>query len=136
MQPEGIAEVERAKADGRWARAHDGPAAASVPDDLRSALDAVPAAALAFTRLTSTNRYAILYRVQDAKRDETRARRIAQFVEMLADDRTPYPQGPKIVSAPRAAGLHPRRSHQPPSFRAGRGREHHAQTLRLIGNRP
>lgn len=89
MQPEGIAEVERAKADGRWARAYDGPAAAEVPADLQAALNAVPAAAQAFARLNSTNRYAILYRVQDAKREETRARRIAQFVEMLADGRTP-----------------------------------------------
>jgi len=89
MQPEGIEEVDRAKADGRWARAYDGPAAAEVPADLLAALDAVPAAALAFSGLKSTNRYAILYRVQDAKRDETRARRIAQFVEMLAEGRTP-----------------------------------------------
>ncbi len=93
MQPEGIAEAERAKADGRWAKAYDGSATATVPDDLRLALDGVPAAAAAFAALNSTNRYAILYRVQDAKRDETRARRIAQFVEMLADGRTPYPQG-------------------------------------------
>ncbi len=89
MQPEGIREVERAKADGRWARAYDGPAAAEVPADLQAALDAAPAAAEAFARLSSTNRYAILYRVQDAKRDKTRARRIAQFVEMLADGGTP-----------------------------------------------
>lgn len=94
MQPEGLAEVDRAKADGRWARAYDGPANATVPDDLRTALDAVPAAATAFGTLRSTNRYAILYQVQDAKRAETRARRIAQFVEMLAEGRTPYPHGP------------------------------------------
>lgn len=93
MQPEGVAEVERAKADGRWAKAYEGSATAAVPDDLRSALDAVPAAAAAFDGLSSTNRYAILYRVQDAKREETRARRITQFVEMLAEGRTPYPQG-------------------------------------------
>lgn len=93
MQPEGYAEVERAKSDGRWAKAYAGSATAEVPDDLHNALDAVPAAAAAFAGLSSTNRYAILYRVQDAKRDETRARRIAQFVEMLADGRTPYPQG-------------------------------------------
>ncbi len=93
MQPEGIAEVERAKADGRWAKAYDGSATAVVPDDLRSALDDAPAAAVAFSGLNSTNRYAILYRVQEAKREETRARRIAQFVEMLAEGRTPYPQG-------------------------------------------
>ena len=89
MQPEGIAEMERAKADGRWARAYDGPAAAEMPADLKAALDAIPAAALAYSGLNSTNRYAILYRVQDAKRDETRARRIAKFVEMLAEGRTP-----------------------------------------------
>lgn len=89
MQPEGLAEVERAQADGRWARAYDGQAAAVVPDDLRSALDAVPAAAAGFAALNSSNRYTILYRVQDAKRAETRARRIAQFVEMLAAGRTP-----------------------------------------------
>ncbi|MGI8721497.1 MAG: YdeI/OmpD-associated family protein [Geodermatophilaceae bacterium] len=89
MRPEGMAEVERAKADGRWARAYDGPAKAEVPADLQAALGAVPAAALAFSGLKSTDRYAILYRVQDAKRDETRARRIAQFVEMLADGGKP-----------------------------------------------
>ncbi|MGI8721498.1 MAG: YdeI/OmpD-associated family protein [Geodermatophilaceae bacterium] len=93
MQPEGLAEVELAKADGRWAKAYEGSAKAVVPDDLRSALDALPAAALAFSGLSSTNRYAILYRVQEAKRAATRARRIAQFVEMLAEGRTPYPQG-------------------------------------------
>jgi len=93
MQPEGLAEVERAKADARWDKAYEGSATATVSDDLRSALDAVPAAAAVFAGLNSTNRYAILYRVQDAKREETRARRIAQFVEMLADGRTPYPQG-------------------------------------------
>jgi len=87
MQPEGIAEVERAKADGRWARAYDGPANAEVPDDLRAALDAVPAAARSFARLSSSKRYAILYQVQDAKRAETRARRIAKFVDMLARGR-------------------------------------------------
>jgi len=93
MQPEGLAEVERAKADGRWDKAYAGSATITVPDDLRNSLDAVPKAALAFDGLNSTNRYAILYHVQDAKRDETRARRIAQYVEMLADGRTPYPQG-------------------------------------------
>jgi len=94
MQPEGIAEVERAKADGRWAKAYAGSATIEVPDDLRSALDAVPDAAAAFAGLNSTYRYAVLYRIQNAKRAETRARRIAQFVEMLADGRTPYSQGP------------------------------------------
>jgi uncharacterized protein YdeI (YjbR/CyaY-like superfamily) len=89
MQPEGIAEVERAKADGRWARAYDGPATATVPEDLRAALDADPAAARAFAGLSSAQRYTIFYQVQDAKRAETRARRIDRFVEMLAKGRTP-----------------------------------------------
>lgn len=63
MQPEGLAEVDRAKADGRWDRAYEGLASATVPEDLRTALNAVPAAAAAFSALKSTNRYAILYRV-------------------------------------------------------------------------
>ena len=87
MQPEGIAEVERAKADGRWARAYDGPANAEVPADLRTALDAVPPAAQSFAGLNSSKRYAILHQVLGAKRAETRERRIAKFVEMLADGR-------------------------------------------------
>lgn len=85
MQPGGIAEVDRAKADGRWDRAYAGPATAEVPADLRAALDAVPAAARAFDGLTSSNRYAIIRQVEDAKREETRARRIEKFVEMLVN---------------------------------------------------
>ncbi|WP_210505426.1 YdeI family protein [Naasia sp. SYSU D00057] len=84
MQPSGLAQVEAARADGRWDRAYDGPRNAVVPPDLQEALDADPRAAESFARLNSTNRFAILYRVQDAKRPETRARRIAQFVDMLA----------------------------------------------------
>ncbi|HEX8208366.1 MAG TPA: YdeI/OmpD-associated family protein [Solirubrobacteraceae bacterium] len=83
MRPAGLAEVERAKADGRWAAAYPPPSRIEVPDDLRGALDASPAAAEAFAGLSSANRYAILYRVHDAKRAETRARRIEQFVGML-----------------------------------------------------
>ncbi|MDQ4038283.1 MAG: YdeI/OmpD-associated family protein [Actinomycetota bacterium] len=89
MQPEGLAEVERAKADGRWARAYDGPASAEVPEDLQAALDAIPVAARSFAGLSSSRRYAIIRQVQDAKRPETRARRITKFVEMLAEGRTP-----------------------------------------------
>jgi uncharacterized protein YdeI (YjbR/CyaY-like superfamily) len=84
MRPAGLAEVERAKADGRWDAAYDGQRTMEVPDDLRAALDASPAAAAFFESLDSHNRYAILYRTQDAKRPETRARRIAKFVAMLA----------------------------------------------------
>jgi uncharacterized protein YdeI (YjbR/CyaY-like superfamily) len=84
MRPAGLAEVERARADGRWDAAYAGQRAATVPDDLRAALDAEPAAAAAFEALDSRNRYAILYRVQAPKRPETRARKIAEFVAMLA----------------------------------------------------
>ena len=91
MQPAGLAEVERAKADGRWDAAYEGQRVATVPDDLQQALEAQPAALGFFETLDSRNRYAILYRVQDAKRQETRARRIAQFVAMLAEGGKIYP---------------------------------------------
>ncbi len=91
MRPSGLAEVERAKADGRWDAAYDSHRTATVPPDLQQALDANPKAREFFATLNSQNRYAILYRVGDAKRPETRARRIAQFVEMLADGKTLYP---------------------------------------------
>lgn len=83
MRPAGLAQVEAARADGRWAAAYDGQRSASVPPDLQAALDANPAAATFFATLRGASRYAILYRVQDAKRPETRARRIARFVAML-----------------------------------------------------
>lgn len=88
MQPAGRAEVERAQADGRWAAAYDPPSTATVPPDLQAALDADPGAAAFFASLTSAERYSILFRVQEAKRPETRARRIAQYVELLAERRT------------------------------------------------
>src|SRR5581483_1960227 len=83
MRAPGLAEVERAKADGRWDRAYDGPATMAVPDDLRAELARRPEAARFVETLSSQNRYAILYRLQDAKRPETRARRLRTFVEML-----------------------------------------------------
>lgn len=92
MQPAGLAAVAQAKADGRWQAAYAGPAAAEIPDDLAVALAADPAAQAMFTTLSSQNRYAITYRVQTAKRAETRARRIAQYTEMLARGETIYPQ--------------------------------------------
>jgi len=91
MRPAGLREVERARADGRWDAAYDAPSKATVPDDLQQALDANPAAAAFFTTLNSSNRFAILYRIQDAKKPETRARRIEKFVAMLADGQTLYP---------------------------------------------
>jgi uncharacterized protein YdeI (YjbR/CyaY-like superfamily) len=83
MKPAGLAEVERAKADGRWDAAYASPRAAKVPDDLQRALDASPAAQEFFSRLDGNNRYAILHRIEEAKRPDTRARRIAKFVAML-----------------------------------------------------
>jgi uncharacterized protein YdeI (YjbR/CyaY-like superfamily) len=97
MQAAGLREVERAKADGRWERAYDSPSTATVSDDLREALDREPDAAALFAELDGRNRYAILYRVQDAKRPETRARRIAQFVAMLKAGDTPYPRRSRRV---------------------------------------
>ncbi len=90
MRPAGIAEVERAKADGRWEAAYDGVATATVPTDLESALSEAGLSE-AFGALNSQNRYAILHRVQTAKKPETRARRIAKYVEMLAVGEKPLP---------------------------------------------
>ena len=91
MKPAGLREVEKAKADGRWDAAYEGQRTAAIPDDLQKALDANPAAKEFFATLNSQNRYSVLYRVNDAKRPETRARRIAQFVEMLAKGEKLYP---------------------------------------------
>lgn len=91
MEPAGLREVERAKADGRWDAAYDAPSTASVPADLQAALDAAPAAAAFFATLKGQNRYSILHRIQTAKKPETRARRIETFVAMLARGETLYP---------------------------------------------
>ncbi len=91
MAPPGLAEVERAKKDGRWASAYDSPSRATVPDDLAAALARSKRAAKAFETLDSRNRYAILHRIQLAKKPETRAKRIADFVSMLARGDTLYP---------------------------------------------
>ena len=84
MRPAGQKEIERAKADGRWAAAYDGGRAATVPTDLQAAFAANPKAQAFFAALDSTNRYAVLFRLQTAKKPETRERRLRQFVEMLA----------------------------------------------------
>jgi uncharacterized protein YdeI (YjbR/CyaY-like superfamily) len=91
MRPAGLREVERAKADGRWDAAYDPPSALGVPEDLRAALAQNRKAQESFSKLNSTNRYAILYQIQDAKRPETRARRIDKFVAMLSKGERPYP---------------------------------------------
>jgi uncharacterized protein YdeI (YjbR/CyaY-like superfamily) len=84
MHAAGRRAVEAAQADGRWEAAYAGARAATVPADLQAALDADERAREFFATLDGANRYAILYRVQEAKRPETRARRIARFVSMLA----------------------------------------------------
>jgi len=83
MRPAGLAEVEAAKADGRWDAAYPGQRAATVPDDLRQALDRSQAAREFFDSLDAANRYAILYRLQEAKKPETRKRRLREFIAML-----------------------------------------------------
>ena len=85
MAPAGLREVGAARADGRWDAAYDSPATAEVPPDLQAALDADPAAREFFAGLDRANRYAILYRLQEARRPETRARRLEKFVAMLRE---------------------------------------------------
>ncbi|HXW44295.1 MAG TPA: YdeI/OmpD-associated family protein [Streptosporangiaceae bacterium] len=91
MQPAGMREVEAAKADGRWQRAYANQRSAEVPEDLRQALAANSAAAEFFATISRINRYAILYRIQTVKRPETRARKIQQYVQMLAEHKTIHP---------------------------------------------
>jgi len=88
LAPAGLAEIEAAKADGRWDTAYAPVSTAAEPEDLTAALDAAPAARAFFDTLTGANRYAILYRVQTAKKPETRAARIAKFVGMCARGET------------------------------------------------
>ncbi len=83
MRPAGLAEVEAAQGDGRWDAAYEGQRTATVPDDLRRELDASPAAAEFFAGLDSANRYAVIYRLNDAKKPETRERRLRKFLAML-----------------------------------------------------
>ena len=92
MREAGSAAVRAAKADGRWERAYAGPATAEVPADLAEAIAADPRAQAMFDVLTSTNRFALIHRLNAVKRAETRSRKIGQFVEMLARHETPYPQ--------------------------------------------
>jgi len=94
MHRSGEDEVRRAKADGRWSSAYAGQASSEVPEDLAKALAANPRAQAMFLKLTSANRYAILYRIEGAKKIETRARRIEKFTEMLARGETIHPQDP------------------------------------------
>jgi uncharacterized protein YdeI (YjbR/CyaY-like superfamily) len=95
MQPAGLNEIERAKKDGRWAAAYAPQSTADVPDDLRAALAKNERAKSFFETLDRTNRYAILYRIHDAKKAETRAARIEKYVAMLIEGKTIYPQKAK-----------------------------------------
>ena len=96
MQAPGLAQVEAAKADGRWAQAYDGARTSVVPEDLIAALDAAPGAKVFFSTINAANRYAVLWRIQTAAKAETRARRIAQLVEMLARGETIHTFKPKV----------------------------------------
>jgi uncharacterized protein YdeI (YjbR/CyaY-like superfamily) len=91
MRAAGLAEVQRARADGRWEVAYESQRSIAVPEDLQRELDARPSARAFFAELSSQNRYAILYRLQDAKRPQTRARRLKQFVAMLEAGETIHP---------------------------------------------
>lgn len=84
MRPAGLAAIEKAKGDGRWDAAYDSYRTAAPPEDLESALEANPKAKAFFATLNSQNRYAILFRIQTAKKSETRKKRIDDFVAMLA----------------------------------------------------
>ena len=91
MQPAGIRQMELAKADGRWDAAYDGQSTMTVPDDLQSELDKNQQAQDFFNTLDSRNRYAILFRIQTAKKPETRSARIQKFIEMLSKNEKIYP---------------------------------------------
>lgn len=95
MQPAGLAEIERAKKDGRWDAAYDGSRTMQDADDLKAALKKEPVAAAFFEQLDSRNRFAINFRLQQAKKPETRASRLAGFIAMLACGETLYPMPAK-----------------------------------------
>jgi uncharacterized protein YdeI (YjbR/CyaY-like superfamily) len=104
MKQPGLDEVERARADGRWARAYEGSRTAEVPADLAAALARDPRARAFFDALDRANRYAILWRVQTAKKPETRARRIEQFVALCAAGKTLHPAREKARRERRTRG--------------------------------
>ena len=91
MKPAGLREVERARADGRWDAAYDAQSTMTIPDDLQRELEKNDKARAFFSTLDSRNRYAILYRLQDAKKPETRARRLEKYVTMLNEQKRIYP---------------------------------------------
>jgi uncharacterized protein YdeI (YjbR/CyaY-like superfamily) len=113
MHTAGQAEVERAKADGRWDVAYAGSTSIEVPADFATALTSEPRAQAMFEVLTSQNRYSAVYRIGNARRADTRAKRIEQFVAMHAREETMYPQ----------KGIHPSRRPR------GVGRRHEVDRL-------
>jgi uncharacterized protein YdeI (YjbR/CyaY-like superfamily) len=92
MQPAGMREIERARADGRWDAAYDPASKSSIPADLQAAFDAHPGAAGFFATISAQNRYAVLFRIQTVKKAETRAKKIEQYAQMLARGETLHPQ--------------------------------------------
>lgn len=90
MRPAGQMQIDAAKADGRWDGAYDGPSRITVPDDLKAALDDDAEAKRTFDRLSSANRYSILFNLHDAKRPETRERRLQKYLTMLREGRGPH----------------------------------------------
>jgi uncharacterized protein YdeI (YjbR/CyaY-like superfamily) len=102
MRPAGMRAIEQAKRAGRWEAAYASQSKATAPEDLQSALDRNPRAKRHFDQLDSRNRYAILYRVQDAKKPETRGQRIEKYVAMLARGETIYPQNKPLPVRPKA----------------------------------
>jgi uncharacterized protein YdeI (YjbR/CyaY-like superfamily) len=91
MQPGGLSEIDRARKDGRWEVAYDSPKGATVPSDFQAALDRNERAKSFFATLDRGNRYAFLFRIQTAKKPETRAKRIRQFIEMLEKNEKLHP---------------------------------------------
>lgn len=104
MLPPGLAEVERAQADGRWQAAYAGSAKIEVPADLAAALEGDSGAKATWDALSRANRYAVLYRIEQAKRSETRARRVESLVAMLARGETIHPQRERRGGGPAAGG--------------------------------
>ena len=92
MRPAGMREIEKARKDGRWKMAYTSASNSTVPEDLQAALDAHPKAKTFFATLSGRNRYAVLFRIQNAKKPETRARKIAEYVDMLSRGETLHPK--------------------------------------------
>ena len=91
MKPAGLAQVLKAQQDGRWDAAYEGQGTATVPEDLQRELEKNPEAKAFFATLDGANRYAIMYRLKDAKKPETRARRLAKYIAMLGEHEKLHP---------------------------------------------